>query len=195
MGCALATRSSQNFAKYIPLGVGSKSTTDCHPIYVLNDTKFIEAVKEIFIGSIELLPLSIGTISKNKYININSDISVYRDEKYNELIGKIYSFLYLQENWDGYGGISPSNGTVNTIVAFVTNIKNNRNISPPKVMLNGDGEISLLWKKDDLYIEVGFDDENQYSFLINAGTLIIGKDDCNFSDKKIDADLLFYLNK
>lgn len=195
MGCATAIRSSHDFSQYVSLNIGLTSTTEHNSAYIQTKSKLINSIKDIFYGKTNWVPISIDTLSSNKYITVNSDVSKDRDEKYIASIEIVYSFLYLSDNWDGYGGVSPQAGLIESVVNFISTIKNNSKILPPKVMLSGDGEISLLWQKGDLYIEIGFDDENQYSFLVNHENITIGKDDCDFSSQKIDAELLFYLRK
>jgi hypothetical protein len=60
-------------------------------------------------------------------------------------------------------------------------------------MVSGEGDISLFWDRDDIYIEIGFDNEDKYSFLIKKlNDLSYGKDDCILSDT-LDNVLLTFL--
>lgn len=133
-----------------------------------------------------------GFFRGTSYIPYVLDCNVVRRHDFSKLIDEVREYLKLSDNWDGYGGCRPKVAVIETAIQFLETLKETH-VSLPKSMLAGDGEVSIFWKKDDLYIEIGFDDENQYSYLINHKNQAFGKDDCDFSQKLIDLDLLSYI--
>ena len=116
-------------------------------------------------------------LSEAKYLNLTQTINAYS------------SLCY---NWDGYDGDKPDTKTIASAIQFCDALKK-YHISAPKCMVSGDGNISLFWDRDDVYIEISFDYEGKYSFLIKKlNDLYCGKDDCILSDTQ-DNDLLIFL--
>lgn len=114
----------------------------------------------------------VTTLVKNDYSNIY---------KYNELQKELSSYRKLKNNWDGYGGIRPLDDIINTVTIFLDILSYN-NIYSPKIMVSGNGEIALFWKKNEHYIEIDFDTNNQLSFFYEMGTDIYGEDDIIIND-------------
>ena len=81
MGCATAIRSSHDFFQYVSLNIGLTSTTEHSSAYIQTKSKLINSIKDIFYGKTNWVPVSIDTISSNKYITVNSDVSKDRDER------------------------------------------------------------------------------------------------------------------
>lgn len=115
-----------------------------------------------------------------------------KEAQYLKLIQAINSYSSLCYNWDGYGGDKPDTKTIASAIQFCDLLKKHH-ISAPKCMVSGEGDISLFWDRDDIYIEIGFDNEDKYSFLIKKlNDLSYGKDDCILSDT-LDNVLLTFL--
>lgn len=98
------------------------------------------------------------------------------DNEYEKIYKELESYKKLENNWDGYQGVRPSNELIKTSKEFLTILKN-ETIVNPSIMVSGKGEIALFWKNKDTYIEVNFDIENKYSYFFKMGTKIYGEDD------------------
>lgn len=98
--------------------------------------------------------------------------------KYDEISGELLSYMSLENDWDGYGGSVPKKETILSCSELLSKLCK-KNITPPKTMLSGDGEVSLYWtnKTMDIHIEIGFEEEGLYSYLISTPSLTTGEDD------------------
>jgi len=72
-----------------------------------------------------------------------------------ELETRIRDFLKLENDWDGFGGVSPSQQTVNDVIVFIDKLPTN-GIPPAKLMLASDGIIGLYWDNKNNYIDICF---------------------------------------
>ncbi len=63
-------------------------------------------------------------------------------------------YTNLPANWDGQGGIAPSRKAANEALAFLDLLP--PDILLPKPMVEGDGELSLYWRREGKYLELGF---------------------------------------
>ena len=115
------------------------------------------------------------------------------DKEYDAVIKTIESYTSLIADWDGYGGIAPSDEIVATAIELLKEFKT-ENFEKPKTMLSGSGEIGLYWKNDLMYIEISIDEPKNYSLYIEEGTAYSGKADINISDK-LPEELSASLNK
>lgn len=139
---------------------------------------------------------SASDISVNK---AESDTRLFQNishvkTKYDETSGELLSYVDLEDDWDGYGGVAPQKETVFSCSELLS-VLNKKNIPLPKAMLSGDGEVSLYWtdKKSDVHIEIGFEEEGLYSYLISTPSLITGADDCRL-DEEIPVLLLEHIS-
>lgn len=82
----------------------------------------------------------------------------------------IEQFANLPDNWDGYGGIPPSEGIIANAIQFLALIPTD--IPPTRIGISGDGEISFFWETDRLYADFGIVDDidNTYTYLIKDST-------------------------
>lgn len=98
------------------------------------------------------------------------------DKEYHKIYKELFSYRELQHNWDGYGGIRPSEEIINTTKNFMNILENNEIINP-KIMVSGTGEIGLFWKNKDNYIEVDFDENEYFTYFYKIDNKIYGEDD------------------
>lgn len=63
-------------------------------------------------------------------------------------------------NWDGYDGIAPSSETISDALSFIEKLP--YGVVEPRPGVSGDGEISLFWENDDIYIDIGFLGDGTY---------------------------------
>lgn len=115
-----------------------------------------------------------------------------KPDLFDKIEGELASYLHVKDNWDYEGGVIPSEIAVKSCIELLNKIKE-YNIKPPTPMLIGDGEVCLYWKKSDLYIEVGFEEDNQFSYLVDNRTEPFSEDNCafnNFAKTKLYTALL-----
>lgn len=85
-----------------------------------------------------------------------------------DLLEKIRAFSSYEENWDGYGGKAASSEAVRDVSAFVRQLS--MDVPQPDPQLSGDGEISLIWDLENLFIDVGFYGDGRMAYYVNTGT-------------------------
>jgi len=78
-----------------------------------------------------------------------------------EILKKINSYLALEDDWDGYGGVAPNASTVVDAKTFISFLSEESVV--PRPGISGDGEINLFWEQG-FYIDVGFTGNATYSF-------------------------------
>jgi len=118
---------------------------------------------------------SIINDTQSKYCtdcNFNSQL----DKEYSNLYTELFSYKELQNNWDGYEGIRPSDEIISTTKKFIDILKDNK-VLKPKIMVSGSGEIGLFWKNQNRYIEVDFDEADCLSFFYKMDGVVYGEDD------------------
>jgi hypothetical protein len=137
-------------------------------------SKYFEAANKIPTLATTFLAIALSTsvILKDNagstYVTSSQDYLVYNlipslKEKKEKLIANLNSYHFYNENWDGYGGIPALNQTVIDVTKFIENLSNN--IIIPYSGLSGDGEISLFWKKANIFIDIGFIGDQTYSYF------------------------------
>lgn len=72
----------------------------------------------------------------------------------------VNSYKSYPFNWDGYDGIAPSAETINDALSFIDKLP--YGVIEPRPGVSGDGEISLFWENDDIYIDIGFTGDGTY---------------------------------
>jgi hypothetical protein len=108
--------------------------------------------------------------------NVKSEIDISHSIEYSKLYKELSTYSKLNDNWDGYNGIKPSDDIIETVRIFLEILKNHK-IHHPRIMVSGSGEVALFWKKNKNYIEIDFDIKNKLSFFYELGTDIYGEDD------------------
>jgi hypothetical protein len=156
---------------------------------LVTDKFFPTVMPSILAGSLLVIP---STMSANTLVNtIPANIISCKsaiDSYYCELMKKIESYRYLNENWDGYGGIAPKEEVIGFAMGIIQELQKHK-ISAPKGMVSGEGEIALFWKRQNEYIEISLEESNESSYFIKKDNDIFGEENC-FIDFKIP-DKLF----
>lgn len=102
---------------------------------------------------------------------------------YNIVSRKLYSYLALKDNWDGYGGKTPEKSIINTTKEALDFLQKQA-IKAPKIMLSGSGEIGLYWEDGKRYAEISCESTNEYSFIyINDKSDFYGEEYKDIKDK------------
>jgi hypothetical protein len=85
---------------------------------------------------------------------------VDKTAKLEQVIEQLIEYLNLKEDWDGYGGVVPSEKTVNEAIQFVKTLPE---IMPlPEPMIAGSGAIGLYWDEKGIYAEIGFEGDGTF---------------------------------
>lgn len=69
-------------------------------------------------------------------------------------------------NWDGYGGVAPSEATIRAMKQLYWLLP--QTTSMPVVQCAGDGEVSFAWRDNEAYLELGIDDDGTVSYFGRA---------------------------
>lgn len=106
------------------------------------------------------------------------------------LIGKLTSYLELDDGWDGYSGERPSEVAVTDAIQFIQKLRTGLKSAIP--MVSSDGEVGLFWKDQENYIDIGFYGDGLYSLyakLSNGDELLLDDVDINeeINDQLSDA--------
>ena len=72
----------------------------------------------------------------------------------------VNSYKSYPLNWDGYDGIPPSAETISNALSFLEKLP--YGVIEPRPGVSGDGEISLFWENDEIYIDIGFSGDGTY---------------------------------
>ncbi len=129
-----------------------------------------------------LIAMSIDDSFKDNSIIVNKtqesfkELQIKEFDSYSEVIKELNSYKDLKTNWDGYGGIRPTDEIINSTKKFLEKLKENK-ILTPSIMVAGSGEIAIFWESKDSYIEVNFDTQEQFSFFYKIDDEIYGEDD------------------
>ena len=117
-----------------------------------------------------------NSIIGNKTQEIFKEFKIKESDAYSQVFKELNSYKDLKTNWDGYGGIRPTDEIINSTKKFLEKLKENK-ILTPSIMVAGSGEIAIFWESKDSYIEVNFDTQEQFSFFYKIDDNIYGEDD------------------
>jgi len=106
----------------------------------------------------------------------------------------VSSYKTYPLNWDGYDGIAPSTETINDALSFIEKLP--YGVIEPRPGVSGDGEISLFWENDDIYIDIGFLGDGTYVlYARDSQDIEYFKDSIDLNSKLPTALLnLIYIN-
>lgn len=94
--------------------------------------------------------------------------------KFSNLYGTIFNYLDLEDDWDGYGGIKPSNKIISAGEILIKQLDKQANLRLiPEPMLTGSGELGFYWDLDNTYIEIDIYEENKYSYFVQVDEKIL----------------------
>lgn len=88
-------------------------------------------------------------------------------DRRSSLVARIRDFAALQPDWDGYNGRPPSPGTVESALQFLKLLPEDLVLPVPTVA--GDGELGFIWRKPNVFIDVGLDGAGEISFFADVG--------------------------
>ena len=88
-------------------------------------------------------------------------------QEYDNLKTQLNNFLSLSNDWDGYGGMSPSLDIVITSCQILDKIAK-LELELPKIMITSSGEIGFYWKTKQHYLEIFIEQKNSFSYLYDG---------------------------
>lgn len=103
-----------------------------------------------------------------------------------DLVAKLYAYLSLPEDWDGYGGVAPSAKAVLDAEDFVRGLPSE--MALPRPMIAGDGEIGLYWKSEGGYAEATFVGSGEFKLFVQRGRETIFADNLPIRKSESIAD-------
>lgn len=106
---------------------------------------------------IPVMPYSHADDERHKFSNISRTEPSLRP-----LLAKIECLADLVMGWDGPGSVRPTDQTIAKAVAFVSSIP--ASVTPPELAAAGDGEISLFWRTDKLFVDVSVGSDGAAAF-------------------------------
>jgi hypothetical protein len=106
------------------------------------------------------IPMSTADFASFRLLTSLTEIQLPTPQQ--KVIEKLISYLFYEEDWDGYGGVVPSEKAVEDAVDFIRKLP--KQVALPRSGLAGDGEVGLFWKSEFLFIDVGFLGDHTYSF-------------------------------
>lgn len=125
--------------------------------------------------------------------NINSSTSVKIDsDAVKVLIKSIFDFKQLKENWDGYGGVTPDQSTIQDAIDLIKKLPDNA--LPMRAGISGDGEISLVWENESLFADIGVTGDGTYCFFIKNNEKKMYGDDIPL-DKTVSQEVINILTR
>jgi hypothetical protein len=80
-----------------------------------------------------------------------------------KLIAEFMQFKYLNENWDGEGGLAPDQNSVTEAIDFIYILDN---IVVPEAMLLSSGHTALFWNENGLYADIEFLGNGRIAYFI-----------------------------
>lgn len=108
-----------------------------------------------------------------------------------KLMREIDTYRCLQEGWDGYSAAPANRHSIVDARVFISSLPPQHPL--PKPMLASDGEVSLFWEHEDVYLEASFPGDGTYHYIFNAPGVRIGADDLHVTCPTIDTKFLSYL--
>lgn len=92
---------------------------------------------------------------------------------------ELQSYLRLPADWDGYGGVPAPQSVVEDALKWLATLPSGDAL--PLLMVAGDGEVSLYWNVDELYLEVSFPGDSTCHFIATYGKERVGSDDLSIA--------------
>lgn len=106
--------------------------------------------------------------------NINTQS--YRASSYDNLLKKLYGYLSLENDWDGYGGVVPNKKIILSGEKLLSKFQQYV-FKAPKIMLSGSGEIGFYWENGSEYAEITCDHPDIYSFVYLKDKMTYSEED------------------
>lgn len=115
-----------------------------------------------------------------------------------KLSAELQSYLDLPHGWDGCEGVpAPFDAVADTLAFFEMRPQD---IPLPYPQIGSDGEVSLYWRTQEVFAEVSFFGDGEYSYHARYThaedqPMSQARDDCRVDADDWDYGLLLVLNK
>lgn len=107
-----------------------------------------------------------------------------------DILAKVKSFEKLEDNWDNYGAMPPSELALNNCISFFKYLPNKyfRNLNKDDISLTPYGTIILDWSEEgkNISIEIG---DNSVGFFSEFDNEKISSEGINFNKDEISTEL------
>ena len=114
--------------------------------------------------------------------------TITNSSSYDTLLGKLYGFLSLKPDWDGYEGTVPSKSTIVAGEILLDKFKSHI-FQAPKIMLSGSGEIGFYWENGSEYAEITCDRPDTYTFVYLKDKMTYSEEDRSI-EKNFSFDMI-----
>lgn len=152
----------------------------------------------------DLMPERYWDAPNSDKISINDNDILERPYQLNlqsreqSLLDELRSYLDLPEDWDGYGGATPTRSAILDAMRFLT--LRPHGIPLPNCEVAADGEVGFYWKVGDVFAEVGFYGDGEYSFYGDCVSMSgkrreVAGDRCSLGVDQWDGKLLALLGE
>lgn len=114
------------------------------------------------------------------------------------LHAELFTYMALPEGWDGYEGVPASSEAVLDAIDFLE--MRPSDIPLPYPQIAPDGEAGLYWHSGEVFAEVGFYGDGEYSYYaryvpVGEDPMEEGRDHCSLGTREWPGGLLFILNR
>lgn len=120
------------------------------------------AVFTFAITGIGTTPSEAATLALYKWSSDSSPALAKKQSLRETVEQAVRAFLAYPPGWDGQDAAMPSNKVVDDAIAFLRMLP--LTTASPRPGLSNDGELSLFWQKNGVYIDVGFTGDGMYSY-------------------------------
>lgn len=123
------------------------------------------------------------TYGTSQYVAQDNFISSYKVAN-----DKLYAYLSLENDWDGYGGVTPRKDIIETGGKLLKKMQDYA-LDAPNVMISGAGEIGFYWENGTSYAEITCDSPSKYTFVYLEGQNTYYEEDVSI-DNRFSFDLI-----
>jgi hypothetical protein len=89
------------------------------------------------------------------------------EQKRQELKAIVESYHFRPHDWDGRGGHAPTEEAIGDATSFLDQL-HSISLFPDNVFSTGDGEIAFQWRRDLIFVEVGFFGDHTISWFARS---------------------------
>lgn len=137
------------------------------------------------------VPTSYGSYNLTHETLIPSTHEMGKILKSQKLYQDLAAYSKLEPGWDGYNADPVMPGSLIDARVFVSSLPPQYFL--PEPMLASDGEISLYWEINGVYLEASFPGDGTYHYIFNAGSVRFASDDVHVSSPLVNREFLSYL--
>lgn len=164
----------------------------------LTTSTLLPTILSVAVSNTTGTPCDLLTFDKNDFCFKKENKYFIEKTKndYSKIEEELNSYSFLENNWDGYGAVKPSDNVIQTTRNFIKILKVHNTLKP-KLMLSGDDEIALFWKNKRDYLEISIDNSSKLTYFYRLSGKVYGEDnlDIKLIPKKFTEALESFLIK